>query len=851
MVDEDSEMEEQQCTGDANCKCHRKDPPLVPMDIDIVEDDTAKASCKENNNKRMKEMRQNEEYREKERVSDAASKKQMRQNEGYREKERESDAASKKEMRQNEEYREKERVSDAASKKRIWDNMSPEEREEKNKKKRKRAKERRAEERAKKAKEPKGFIDNEKEWLWVDEKDKPWTPKLEKLTDKENKEGYKGKVARHYLGKMEVECGYCGALGFECEVKGTFIDLNNDGKRKKHFGNLCCCKGTVKGITDYQLPQELGWLYTSDSPMAVHFRENARTYNNGMAMSSITAQKGWRSRTPNKKMDAMLTSGGQLFRRVGSMLPNENGKQPKCVQTYFYGGDDATKYRILNTRKNISAIERIKYETVFKMLHEILTGADNKYIKSFLGVKDYVEKHLKDKVWDVKLSIHANESAESLVHAGRLNAPTVNEIAILLPSDDVITDKHKRYVTVNYKQKEDTDELQFIPDTHKAYDPLQYPLILPKGQDGWHDGLDHTCLQHINFQLMERKNEDGTFVVNPILRGRSLGQQYIVDQFAKSELSRLNWIEHHQKDLRAEVYSGAKDAMKSDRLGNVGKRVVLPSSFLGGDRYMHQQYLDSIALYQRFGHPHLFITMTCNPNWPEIQDNLKMEETALDQPALVSRVFNQKKRDLIRDLGSEMIFGRLLARTHSIEFQKRGFPHAHIIIWLKRDENQTKHLTLDEMDKIISAEIPDEFLKDDESENPLHKLVTEFMMHGPCDSTYSCRMGDGYCKYGYPKDYQSTTEMSEDAYPLYQRQAPDQGGNTFLKWRRNKRITYTNADVVPYNKYLLFKYNCHINVEYCHSINAIKYQFKYLYKGSDQASVTVESSPSAVEEEML
>ena len=505
MVDEDSEMEEQQCTGDANCKCHRKDPPLVPMDIDIVEDDTAKASCKENNNKRMKEMRQNEEYREKERVSDAASKKQMRQNEGYREKERESDAASKKEMRQNEEYREKERVSDAASKKRIWDNMSPEEREEKNKKKRKRAKERRAEERAKKAKEPKGFIDNEKEWLWVDEKDKPWTPKLEKLTDKEKKEGYKGKVARHYLGEMEVECGYCGALGFKCEVQGTFIDLN-DGKRKKHFGNLCCCKGTVKGITDYQLPQELGWLYTSDSPMAVHFRENARTYNNGMAMSSITAQKGWRSRTPNKKMDAMLTSGGQLFRRVGSMLPNENGKQPKCVQTYFYGGDDATKYRILNTRKNIgNATERNKYETVFKMLHEILTGADNKYIKSFLGVKDYVEKHLKDKVWDVKLSIHANESAESLVHAGRLNAPTVNEIAILLPSDDVITDKHKRYVTVNYKQKGDTDELQFIPDTHKAYDPLQYPLILPKGQDGWHDGLDHTCLQHINFQLMERK----------------------------------------------------------------------------------------------------------------------------------------------------------------------------------------------------------------------------------------------------------------------------------------------------------------------------------------------------------
>ena len=158
----------------------------------------------------------------------------------------------------------------------------------------------------------------------------------------------------------------------------------------------------------------------------------------------------------------MLTAGGQLFRRVGSMLPTGvDGEQPKCVQTYFYGGDEATQYRIQNTRKNISnATERNKYETVFKNLHEILTGANNKYIKSFLGVKDYVEEHLKDKVWDVKLSIHANNSPSSLIHDGRLNAPTVNEIAILLPSNDVLTKNHKRYVTINYRQQESVDDLQ-------------------------------------------------------------------------------------------------------------------------------------------------------------------------------------------------------------------------------------------------------------------------------------------------------------------------------------------------------------------------------------------------------
>ena len=198
-----------------------------------------------------------------------------------------------------------------------------------------------------------------------------------------------------------------------------------------------------------------------------------------------------------------------------------------------------------------------------------------------------------------------------------------------------------RYVTVNYKQPDDSNELKFVPDYHRAYDPLQYPCIFPDGQDEWHDDLNHTCLQHLNYQLMYR----GDDIVNPILRGKSLGQQYIVDQFAKCELSRLRYVEIHQKELRAEVYSGAKDALHAadgNSLGKIGKKVILPSSFTGGDRFMHQQFLDSIALYQRFGHPHLFITVTCNPQWPEIQENLYPGETALDQPDLVCRVFKQK-----------------------------------------------------------------------------------------------------------------------------------------------------------------------------------------------------------------
>ena len=206
--------------------------------------------------------------------------------------------------------------------------------------------------------------------------------------------------------------------------------------------------------------------------------------------------------------------------------------------------------------------------------------------------------------------------------------------------------------------------------------------------------------------------------------------------------------------------------------------VILPSMFVSGDRYMHQNYQDAIGLIQRFGKPHLFITMTTNPDWDEIQQQLKEGETALDRPDIVARVFKLKKQQLIRDIEKEMIFGKIVARTHTIEFQKRGYPHVHIIVWLA----DKAHMTPQEIDQIISAEIPDEKVtvtkKDAHGNsyecvetNPLHGLVTSKMLHGPCGPMFpfkSC-MRDGQCYYGYRKNYQTETELNDNTYPVYRR----------------------------------------------------------------------------------
>jgi hypothetical protein len=70
-----------------------------------------------------------------------------------------------------------------------------------------------------------------------------------------------------------------------------------------------------------------------------------------------------------------------------------------------------------------------------------------------------------------------------------------------------------------------------------------------------------------------------------------LFQEYVVDNYCKIEQQRLFFIENNQKHLRAELYNDLQDLRsKKVKLGDVGKRIILPSSFHGGPRHMHQLY---------------------------------------------------------------------------------------------------------------------------------------------------------------------------------------------------------------------------------------------------------------------
>lgn len=176
--------------------------------------------------------------------------------------------------------------------------------------------------------------------------------------------------------------------------------------------------------------------------------------------------------------------------------------------------------------------------------------------------------------------------------------------------------------------------------------------------------------------------------------------------YIKLENTRLDYYRLKQSQIRAELYQGIVDSVLGgeSRGSMVGKKIVLPASFVGGPRDMRRRYLDAISLVQRFGKPDLFITMTCNPDWKEIKDALKEGQLAQDRPDLTARVFRANLKDLKDQLFKKQIFGKVAAHVHVIEFQKRGLPHAHMLIILK---SEFKITSPDHFDNFVCAEIPD------------------------------------------------------------------------------------------------------------------------------------------------
>ncbi|GBO34877.1 hypothetical protein AVEN_23958-1 [Araneus ventricosus] len=135
-------------------------------------------------------------------------------------------------------------------------------------------------------------------------------------------------------------------------------------------------------------------------------------------------------------------------------------------------------------------------------------------------------------------------------------------------------------------------------------------------------------------------------------------------------------------------------------------------------------------------------------------------EHTTDRPDLLARVFNLNLKSLMDDPTVHGALGKSIAQVYTIEFQKRGLAHAHILIVLRATD---KFSTSEHIDKFVRGEIPSPI-----ENRRLHEIVTKCLKHGPCgiDNPETLCMEAGQCKKMFPKECRTETTMNVSVYPF-------------------------------------------------------------------------------------
>lgn len=524
---------------------------------------------------------------------------------------------------------------------------------------------------------------------------------------------------------------------------------------------------------------------------------------------------------------------GQLCHRIGSLVPS-NGTKPEYCQLYIFDTENEVRNRM-----SVASRGGVSFQPSETIVTSLMTMFDchNPIVQVFRTARDRLLDGAGDR-YSVKIFGVPKQ------HGSVYSAPVASEVVGLVINDLGITDDGRDLVVQDH-----ACNLQRIKESHCKFMAMQYPILFPYGEDGFHEDLKYcqcrrseairrknvTQAEYYSHRLHDRAND-----FNTPLRGKKLTQAYIVDAYCCVEDSRLSYYrkKSFQLKYRTAQYKTLVHAVSqgATEASDTGQKVVLAGSFIGGPRWYYQNYQDCVALCRRFGCPDLFITFTCNASWPEISEALSSTpgQHPSDRPDIVNRVFHMKLILLMDDITKNSFFGPILAVVYTIEFQKRGLPHVHIILWLKKDAP----LTPEQIDAFISAQLPDPLI------DPIgFEAVSKFMIHGPCGAANpNCAcMADGKCTKFYPKKFVSTTTVSSDGHVIYAR--PNNG----LTVKKNG-LSVDNRFVVPHNVDLCVKYDAHINVESVNRNGMEKYLFKYTTKGPDCAKVGIQKTSSGAPE---
>ena len=223
-------------------------------------------------------------------------------------------------------------------------------------------------------------------------------------------------------------------------------------------------------------------------------------------------------------------------------------------------------------------------------------------------------------------------------------------------------------------------------------------------------------------------------------------------------------------------------------------------------------------MIREYGPPTLFVTLSCAEyestemsnflrKVNDVPSSYSISKLCIEDPISVSRKFSQKFWDFFQTVILKgKVLGHVLHYFYKKEYQARGAPHYHMILWIEGAPtagSDDPEVVLHWIQNIITCRIPEE-----ESNPQLHQLVTKYQYH-KC-SKYCQRRKKvkstfvTYCRFGFPRP------TSENATLLPVEKCMKSSHHKIYKLPRSPKEIRIN----DYNPLLLLLWKANMDIQY-------------------------------------
>ena len=350
-----------------------------------------------------------------------------------------------------------------------------------------------------------------------------------------------------------------------------------------------------------------------------------------------------------------------------------------------------------------------------------------------------------------------------------------------------------------------------INNRQQHLDVMCFPVLFPTGRFGkFHPRQEK--LSHCEYIKSKLLNKDSRFRKDA---------QYVFY---------LLW----QKEMR-ELSAGVYNLLKTTRHQPISVRKLLNSvaasdehleanlctmlqSVRGTNQYWFLRQSELKCMIREWGSPTLFLTFSCAEyESPDITEYLRkvnnvpssynIGRLCIEDPISVSRQFSLKFHAFFRKviLNGEVL-GKVAHFYWKKEYQARGAPHYHVLLWIKNAPVIGEHdpdSVLAWIQERITCHIPD---KDGSPE--LHRLVTRYQFH-KCSKYCKRRKKCGKysfitrCRFGFPRQVSDNAKLNPVQESLKSR-------NRLYQLTR----TASEVRVNDYNPLLLMLWKANIDIQF-------------------------------------